>query len=84
MAETESVEESVNSSESSSSSSLNRDLGRKTSVIWEFFSVEEDSRFAICDECEAKVPRGGTSTKSFTTSNLVNHLKNTQKYTQSI
>jgi len=43
-------------------------------VIWEFFTVGEDTKFAICDECEAKVPRGGDSTKSFTTTNLVHHL----------
>ena len=76
MVETESVEES----EFEREFKLKQPsfLERKTSVIWEFFSVEEDSRFVICDECEAKVP---TSTKSFTTSYLVNHLKNTQKYT---
>jgi len=59
---------------SSISSSLHLSSSRKTSVIWEFFTVEEDSRFAICDECETKVPRGGATTKSYTTTNLVNHL----------
>jgi len=48
---------------------------RKTSVIWEFFTVEEDSRFAICDECEMKVPRDGATMKSYTATNLVNHLQ---------
>ena len=47
---------------------------RKTSVIWEFFTVSEDTKFAICNTCEAKVPRGGETTKSFTTTNLVHHL----------
>ena len=47
---------------------------RKTSVIWEFFTVGEDTKFAICDAYETKVPRGGDSTKSFTTTNLVHHL----------
>lgn len=47
-------------------------LGRKTSLIWEFFTV--DSKFAISDTCEVIVPRGGATTKLFTTTNLVDHL----------
>ena len=47
---------------------------QKTSVIWEFFTVGEDTKFGIGDTCEAKVPRGGDTTKSFTTTNLVHHL----------
>ena len=49
-------------------------LGRKTSVIWELFIVVEDSKFAICDTCKVKVPRGSATTKSFTKTNLVHHL----------
>ena len=77
--------EITSSSASNPSNAVNpsRDLGRKTSVIWEFFTVDEDSKFAICDECEAKVPRGGSTTKPYTTTNLVNHLvKDTWKSTQ--
>ena len=48
---------------------------QKTSVIWEFFTVCKDTKFGICDMCEAKVPRGGDTTKSFTT-NTVRHLIN--------
>ena len=47
---------------------------RRTSVTWEFFTVKEDSRFAICDERETKVPRGGVTTKPYATTNLVHHL----------
>ena len=45
--------------------------GRKKSLIWEFFSVAEDSRFAKCKKCNIEVPRGGQSTKTFTPTNLV-------------
>jgi len=49
--------------------------GRKTSVVWEFFTVAENSKFAVCNSCEAQVARGGGTTKSFTTTNLVHHLQ---------
>ena len=49
-------------------------VNRKTSVIWEFFTVGKDTKFAVCGICEAKVLRGGNTTKSFTTTNLVHHL----------
>ena len=49
-------------------------LGMKTSMIWEFFIFSEDSKLAIRNACEAKVPRGGTTTKLFTTTNLIHHL----------
>ena len=47
---------------------------RKTSVIWELFNVDEDTKLAVCETCKAKVPRGRDTTKSFTTTNLVQHL----------
>jgi len=28
--------------------------GRKKSPIWQFFTVEEDSKFAKCNKCEIK------------------------------
>ena len=37
--------------------------------------VAEDSSLAKCGVCDTEVPRGGKSTKSFTTTNLVHHLK---------
>ena len=48
-------------------------MAKKCSVIWEFCE-NEDSRYAICNECRTKVPRGGSSTKSLTTTNLLQHL----------
>jgi len=48
-------------------------MAKEQSAIWEFFSEDEDSKFAIC-KCEMKVPRGGSSTKSYTITNLIQHL----------
>ena len=49
-------------------------MSKKRSVIWEFFHEDEDSKYAVCNQCEMKVPRGGSSTKSYTTTNLIQHL----------
>ena len=49
---------------------------RRKSSIWSFFSLDEDSKYALCDDCKQKVSRGGATTKMFNTSNLVSHLKN--------
>ena len=49
-------------------------MAKKRSVIWEFFSMSEDTKYAICNTCQVKVSRGGRSTKSYTTTNLVSHL----------
>ena len=43
-------------------------------------TVAEDSRFAKCKKCKVKVPRGGQSTKTFTPTNLVHHLKTKPGY----
>ena len=40
-----------------------------------FFSVAEDSKFAKYKVCKQEISRGGKTTKTFTTSNLVCHLK---------
>ena len=48
---------------------------RKRSPIWSFFSVAEDTKYAICNSCKQKVSRGGSTTKTFNTSNLLCHLK---------
>ena len=47
----------------------------KNCPIWEFFTVAEDSRLGKCKVCEMEVPCGGQSIKSFTTTNLVHHIK---------
>ena len=36
--------------------------------------MTEDTKYAICNTCQTKVLRGGGSTKSYTTTNLVSHL----------
>ena len=48
---------------------------RKISSIWEYFSVAKHTKFAICSLCSKHVPHGGDNTKSYTTSNIVYHLK---------
>lgn len=46
------------------------------SLVWKFFKpCENDSAFSICNLCEAKVSRGGKSSKNQTTSGMLNHLK---------
>ena len=50
-------------------------MSRKKSAIWLFFSVVEDTKYALCSACKQKVSSGGSTTKSFNTSNLVSHLK---------
>ena len=47
----------------------------KTYALWAYFSVAEDTPFAICNECNASISRGGNSTKSFNASNLLFHLR---------
>ncbi|CAM4573662.1 unnamed protein product [Leuciscus chuanchicus] len=47
------------------------------SSVWSFFKVsEEDPRYAVCNDCEGRVMRGGVCVKSFNTTNLITHLKN--------
>lgn len=48
---------------------------RKKSPIRNFFSIGEDSRYARCNECQASISRGGRTTKTFNTTNLVHHLQ---------
>ena len=50
-------------------------LNHKRSSIWTFFTTAENTKFATCLVCLKEMPRGGHSTKSYTTTNLVNHLK---------
>ena len=49
-------------------------MASKRSVIWDFLTVSEDTKYAICTTCQAEVSRGGGCTKSYTTTNLVSHL----------
>ena len=48
-----------------------RNMAKKRSVIWEYFTEDEDAKFAVCNDCSTKVPRSGSSTKGYTPTNLV-------------
>ena len=48
---------------------------RKKSPIWDYFTLGEDTKFAVCKSCNKAISRGGNSTKVYNTTNLVNHLK---------
>ena len=48
---------------------------RKKSPIWDYFIVCENSKYARCNDCLEDVSRGGSSTKSYNTTNLVTLLK---------
>ena len=54
----------------------------KKSAIWNFFTVAEDTRYAVCNECKTSVARGGKNTKAFNTTNVLYHLqtKHTEVY----
>ena len=54
------------------------------SPVWQFYSLAEDTKFAVCNHCGELVSRGGGSTKSYNTSNLVSHLRSQHpdKYTE--
>jgi hypothetical protein len=46
------------------------------SLVWKYFKIHEgESRYAVCDECNSKVSRGGLTAKTFSTSGLIHHLK---------
>ena len=48
-------------------------MSKMRSVIWEFFCEDEDSKYAVCNKCKMKVPKGGSSTKSYTNANVIQH-----------
>ena len=48
---------------------------KKTSPIWDYFTIGEDNKFAKCSSCELLVSRGGKTAKTFGTTNLSVHLK---------
>lgn len=46
------------------------------SVVWKYFSVKAcDNSFAVCNSCKSSIKRGGKDKRSFTTTNLQNHLR---------
>ena len=47
----------------------------KKSVLWNYFKVCENNKYAACNHCKEQVFRGGRSSKTYNTSNLKAHLK---------
>ena len=47
----------------------------KRSPIWDYFTVNEDAHYAVCNVCQISISRGGKNTKTFNTTNIVQHLK---------
>ena len=56
---------------------------KKHSVIWEFFVMDEDTKYTVCNTCQVRISRGGSSMKSYATTNLVISL-NTRKWTNNV
>ena len=52
---------------------------RRKSPIWDYLQLAEDSKYALCNYCGKLISRGGDSTRVYSTTNLVNHLKSTHK-----
>ena len=50
-------------------------MSKRRSPIWLYFTACENDRQATCKVCRAKVSRGGQTVKTFTTTNLVGHLR---------
>lgn len=47
------------------------------SLVWKYCTVKEgDEKLAICNSCKAEISRGGTTSKTFNTTNLIRHLRN--------
>ena len=54
---------------------LSINMSKRRLSIWQFFTAGESDHQASCNICNASVLRGGQSVKSFTTTNLVSHLR---------
>lgn len=51
-------------------------MSSSLSWAWTYFDINtSDKTKAICKLCQASISRGGKSAKTFTTTNLLNHLK---------
>ena len=50
-------------------------MAKRKSPIWDYFSLGEDTKYGICKTCNEAIPRGGSSTKSYSPTNLVYHIK---------
>ena len=51
-------------------------LAKMASPVRQYFKVSEnDNKIAVCNVCEADIPRGGTQQRQFNTTNLIRHLR---------
>ena len=48
---------------------------RKKSEIWSYFVIKEDAHFVECKKCKEQISRGGRNSRTFNTTNLVQHLR---------
>ena len=45
-------------------------------MIWDYYKVvDQDQQFAHCLTCNNQISRGGKTTKSFNTTNMIDHLQ---------
>lgn len=55
------------------------------SSVWKYFKIDPaDQRKVLCDLCNCKISRGGTTAKTYTTTNMIAHLRSqhTTKYNE--
>ena len=46
------------------------------SLIWTYFTLPQDGpKHAVCNACKSKVSHGGSTPKTFGTTNLIGHLE---------
>ena len=51
-------------------------MSSKRSLIWDHFTAGANDLKAKCNQCSELVSRGGKERKNFTTTAMMNHLKN--------
>jgi hypothetical protein len=51
-------------------------MATNKSKVWKYFKIDNvDTTKVVCNECNAKISRGGTTAKNFTTTNMISHLR---------
>lgn len=54
--------------------------GQEKSAVWSLFKVNENDQSKVtCDLCQKVLSRGGKTANSFTTTNMIKHLKSAHK-----
>ena len=48
---------------------------KKTSPIWDYFTIADDDKLGKCAACELQISRGGKTAKTFGTTNMSVHLR---------